>query len=232
VAWRVDAAPLGAIRAGHDDEVRKPAVDADEGPGSPIVRLMAHLWVQVGQLAGEGDDDATPLKRHRGRTDPGPRHPIGPRAQHSPQAPRVLSHCHGADHREGQRAGPLLTDADRRPAARRDLVAQTEGRGALAPLLEVRETDPFPASRPLLRGREGHERPAEVDGRLLEDLGADLVAPREALIDKLSSTRGVHGEAAPGIFRSLPPVPPVDEGVPRPRDLDVRPSAALVEPCA
>ena len=58
VARRFDTAPLGAVRAGHDDEVRKPPVNADEGPPSPIVAPMTHSWVHVGQLAGDGDDDA------------------------------------------------------------------------------------------------------------------------------------------------------------------------------
>ncbi len=110
----------------------------------------------------------------------------------------------------------------------RDPVAQPEGLGALPLLLEVREADPFATASPLLRCRVGRQRPAEVDSRLLEDLGTDLVAPREALIDQFGSTGGVHGEAAPGIFRAFPVVPPVDERVPRPRNLDVGPGAAFV----
>jgi len=109
-----------------------PPVDADEGPLSPVVAPMAQSFVQLGQLAGEGDDDATPFERHRGRSDPGPRHPIGPRAEHSPQAARVPSDRHGADHREGQGSGLVgrrhVRDRGSGRDRRRMLVADPAGR--------------------------------------------------------------------------------------------------------
>ncbi len=59
--------------------------------------------------------------------------------------------------------------------------------GAATFLLDTREADPWPLALAFLGGREGRQGPAEVDGRFLEDLGADLSTPQEPDVDKFGT---------------------------------------------
>ena len=154
----------------------------------------------------------------------------GPGRRSRRSAPGVLSHRDGAQDRQGDRAGLGPPDGDARGACLRDLVAEPEGLGAAALLLEAREPRPARVV-PLALSKAARAR-AEVDRRFLEHLGAHLVAPGETQARAVVSPLGPHHEAPPGVRRTLPGVEGVDErvGGSRHRDASDRSSSVPWRP--
>jgi hypothetical protein len=142
-------------------------------------------------------------------------------ADQPPQPAGIFMHPNRADPRQGHRASVSPTNPDASPAGPAvGLVAQPEA-VATAPLaLSPREAGPALPFAVLGPG-VGGQRPAEVDGGLLEHLCGDLVPPLQAqhmLGDCAISGNDEHPACVLGL---LPTIECVDQVEPRPRHLDL-----------
>ena len=74
---------------------------------------MTHPRVELCDFAGQREDHPAPGSDTVTEQILPRRCTVGPRTQQAPEASGVLSHHHGADHRQADPARPVFTEADR-----------------------------------------------------------------------------------------------------------------------
>jgi hypothetical protein len=133
------------------------------------------------------------------------------RTKHSPQPSGVVMHPNGPELRQGHRPGMNLPDADSIAAGWILLVAETKA--VVAPLaLASGEADPTVTALGV-----SSEPSTQVDGGLLEHLGADFCSPGTPS-DQLGRGRLWSNHEHPaGALAGLPAVEGVDQVKTRPR---------------
>jgi len=126
--------------------------------------------------ADRGEQDLGTWRHHR---LPGTWGELGDRAEQPPQPAGVVVDANDADGRQGHRAGMVLTDPDRAPAAFALLVAEPEAVPTAPFAFPPREADPNPMRVGVVVA-VGGECPTKIYRGLLEYLGGDLMAPSKA----------------------------------------------------